>query len=121
MAFSDPQSVTISGTAVSLPRTSSGPNDGSFTSNDGNTVLRIQHTFGKTRNRHLIRLDVAKVAADPFQSALNARYSMGVQVIVDIPVVGYTVADQKTIVDALTAYLSASTGARVTQLLGSEN
>jgi hypothetical protein len=31
------------------------------------------------------------------------------------------VAEQKQIVDGLTAYLTASSGARVTQLLGGEN
>lgn len=121
MAFADPQSVTIGGSAVSLPRTSSDVNAGAFKSNDGNTVLRVSHVAGKSRDRHTIRLDVAKVAADPFQSAVNARYSMGAQVIVDVPKVGYTIAEQKAVVDALVAYLSASTGARVTQLLGSEN
>jgi len=121
MAFADPQSVTISGSAVSMPRTSSAPDRGAFKSNDGNTILGVSHTTGKQRDRHTIRLDVAKVAADPFQASINARYSMGVQLIVDVPKVGYTVAEQKAVVDALVAYLSASTGARVTQLLGSEN
>ena len=121
MAFADPQSVTISGSAISMPRTSGGVNDGAFKASDGNTTLRVQHVSGKQRDRHTIRLDVAKVAADPFQTAYNARYSMGVQLIVDVPKVGYTIAEQKAVVDALVAYLSASTGARVTQLLGSEN
>lgn len=120
MAFSDPQSVTIGGTAVSLPRTGSGVLDGVFTSNDGLSVLKVSHTKGR-RNRHVIRLDVAKVAADPFQTSVNARYSMSAQLHVDVPLVGYTVAEQKAVVDALTAYLAASTGARVTQLLGGEN
>lgn len=120
MAFSDPQSVTIGGTAISLPRTSSGANEGGFTSNDGLTTIKVSHTQGR-RNRHVIRLDVAKVAADPFQTAVNARYSMSVQLHVDVPVVGYTIAEQKAAVDALVAYLAGSTGARVTQLLGGEN
>jgi hypothetical protein len=46
---------------------------------------------------------------------------MSVYVVVDVPIQGYTVVEQKQIVDALTAYLTASTGARVTQLLGGEN
>lgn len=46
---------------------------------------------------------------------------MSTYLVVDTPVTGYTVAEAKQIVDALTAYLTASTGARVTQLLGGEN
>jgi len=41
--------------------------------------------------------------------------------VVDVPVNGYTVTEEKALVDALVAYLQASTGARVTQLLGGEN
>jgi hypothetical protein len=46
---------------------------------------------------------------------------MSVYMVVDHPVNGFTVVEQKYLVDALTAYLSASTGAKVTQLLGGEN
>lgn len=43
MAFADPQSVTIDGTAISLPRVSSGVNAGAFKSNDGLTALSANH------------------------------------------------------------------------------
>jgi hypothetical protein len=46
---------------------------------------------------------------------------MSVSVVVDVPNFGYTVAEEKVIVDGLVAYLTASSGARVTQLLGGEN
>jgi hypothetical protein len=42
-------------------------------------------------------------------------------VVVDTPVNGFTVTEQKYLVDALSAYLAASSGAKVTQLLGGEN
>ena len=120
MAFADPQSVTISGTPISLPRTSSGVNAGAFTSSDGNTKLSVSDSYG-TRNRRMIRLDTTKVAADPLTSGANNYYSMSTYLVVDTPKVGYSVAEAKAVVDALVAYLSASTGARVTQLLGGEN
>ena len=119
MAFADPQSVTISGTAISLPRTSQGLNSGGFKSSDGLTELSVSHQNGK-RNRRLIKLQVTKVGADPLTSGVNNYYSMSVNVVVDTPKVGYTVAEAKAVVDALVAYLAASTGARVTQLLGDE-
>jgi hypothetical protein len=120
MAFADPQTVTIGGTATTLPRTSSDVNAGAFTKDDGNVKLRVSHQYGK-RTRRLIRLDSTKVAADPFLSGTNVKYSMSVSLVVDVPPVGYTIAEQKALIDALTAYLTASTGARATQLLGGEN
>lgn len=121
MAFADPQSVTINAVANSLPRTSNGPGPaGAFRKDDGNVELLVSHAYG-SRTRRTVRLNHRKVATDPFNSSLNAQYSMSVYLVVDHPVVGYTNVEQKQIVDALTAYLTASTGARVTQLLGGEN
>jgi DNA-binding winged helix-turn-helix (wHTH) protein len=45
---------------------------------------------------------------------------MSVSVIVNVPKQGYSVTEQKQVVDALVAYLTASSGAKVTQLLGGE-
>lgn len=120
MAYADPQSVTIAGVATSLPRTGSGANIGAFRSNDGNVSLEVSSQYGK-RTRRTIRLSHRKVAADPFTSSVNAEYSMSTYLVVDTPKTGYTVAQAKEIVDALTAYLTASTGANVTKLLGGEN
>lgn len=120
MAFADPQSVTISGSTISLPRTSSGVNSGGFMSSDGNTVLTVSDQYG-SRNRRMIKLQSTKVAADPLLSGANNYYSMSTYLVVDTPKVGYTVAEAKAVVDALVAYLTASTGAKVAQLLGGEN
>lgn len=120
MAFTDPQSVTINAVANSLPRVSSGINQGSFRKDDGTVALTVSHQYG-SRTRRTIRLDHQKFAADPLVSSTNVLRSMSAYVVVDVPVQGYTIAEQKQIVDALTAYLTASTGARVTQLLGGEN
>lgn len=120
MAFADPQSVTINAVANSLPRTSSGVNSGVFTKDDGNVRLSVSHQYAK-RTRRTIRLDHSKIAADPLISAQNIKYSMSAYLVVDMPITGYTVAEAKQIIDGLTAYLTVSSGARVTQLLGGEN
>ncbi|DAD52134.1 coat protein [ssRNA phage Gephyllon.1_8] len=120
MAFSDPQSVTISAVAIPLPRISSGTNSGGFQSNDGNTQISISHTYGK-RTRRVLKLTTSKIAADPLISSTNIKYSMSTYLVVDTPVTGYTVTEAKQVIDALVAYLAASTGAKVTQLLGGEN
>lgn len=121
MAFADPQSVTINAVAKTLPRTSSGVNTGAFIKDDGEVKLEVSHQYGAKRTRRLLRLTHTKIAADPLQPSTNARYSMSVSFIVDQPITGYTVAEMKQVTDGFAAYLTATSGARVTQLLGGEN
>lgn len=120
MAFADPQSVTINAIAKSLPRTGSGLDSGTFQKDDGEVKLTVAHAYNK-RNRRTLRLDHQKITTDTLDPTINTLYSMSVYIVVDVPKVGYTVAEQKQVVDGLTAYLTASSGARVTQLLGGEN
>jgi hypothetical protein len=120
MAFADPQSVTINTVAQSLPRISSGSNSGVFQKDDTTVKLSVSHSYG-SRTRRVLRLDHAKIATDPFLAGVNTKFNMAAYLVVDVPVTGYTVVEQKQIVDALTAYLTASSGARATQLLGGEN
>jgi hypothetical protein len=118
--FTDPQTVTINAVATTLPRIGLGPSTGIFAKDDGTVKLSVSHASGK-RNRQTIRLDHRKVAADPLSTGFNKEYSMSTYLVVDNPTVGYTNTEIKQIVDALTGYLTASSGARVTQLLGGEN
>jgi hypothetical protein len=118
--LADPQSVTINAVATSLPAISRGENTSTYQKDDGTVKLAISHTYGK-RNRHSVRLDHSKIAADPLISAQNIKYSMSAYLVIDVPVTGYTNAEAKYIVDALTAYLTASSGAKVTSVLGGES
>ncbi len=120
MSFADPQSVTISGTAISLPRTSTGVNASTYTSADTLTALTSSHQYGR-RTRRQIKLTTSKVTADPLVPSQNTRSSMSCYVVFDVPVNGYTVAEAKAVGDALMTYLTASTGAQITKLLGGEN
>lgn len=120
MALTDPQSVTIAGTAIPLARTSVQGSSSTYMSNDGNVRLKVSHLNGK-RNRHLIRLEHAKIAPDPLVSAQNIKYEMFAHIVVDTPVTGYTVAQAKEITDALMAYVTASSGAVMTRVLGNES
>lgn len=120
MAFSDPQSITINAVALSLARTDQDPK-GVFVTSDGLVKETIgQEANGANRYRRLLRLDHSKIAANPFDSTLNAKYNMSVYIVVDVPAVGYTVAEQKQVTDGFVAYLSATSGARMSQLLGGE-
>jgi hypothetical protein len=120
MAFADPQSITINAVAQSLPRVSTGNNESTYQKDDATVKLSFRHSYGK-RDRSVARVDFKKVAADPFLSGVNKEYSMAVYLIIDTPPVGFTNTEQKYVVDALTAYLTASSGANVTKILGGES
>lgn len=120
MAFADPQSITINAVALTLARVAQDP-QGTFVTSDALVSETIgQQVTANGRNRRLIRLDHSKVAANPFDSTLNAKYNMAVYVVVDVPNVGYTVTEQKQVTDGFMTYLTASSGAKMLQLLGGE-
>lgn len=117
--FSDPQSVTINAVANSLPRVSAGANSGIFRKDDGTVKLTITHAENK-RNRRLVRLDHNKLAADPYITGNQDPVDMAVYAVFDVPLLGYTVAEQKQVADGFFAYLTASSGAAITKILGGE-
>lgn len=119
MALTDPQSITINGVTTSLPRVTSGNYSASYSNSDGTIIQKVSHVLGR-RNRRMIRVDHRKVAADPLTSN-NVECSMSVYMVVDAPKSGYSVAEQKQIVDALIASLTATSGALTTKLLGGES
>lgn len=119
--FSDPQSVTINAVAQSLPRVSVGSNTSTYTKDDGLVSLSVSHKVSGKRTRRVIRLDHAKIAADPLLAGVNVKATTAFYLVADIPETGYTVTEQKQIGDALVAYLSASSGANLTKILGGES
>jgi hypothetical protein len=120
MALADPQTVTINSIAQTLARVSSSENAGVFRKDDGAYKLSVNHAYSSSRIRHLIRLDQAKTAADVYQPAVNSISKMSVHMVVDVPLVGFTIVQQKYDVDGFIAALSASSGALITKILGGE-
>lgn len=119
MSYVDPQSLTISGSAATLPRISSGVNSGAFSTADGTAQLKVSHANGK-RNRRTVRLEHTKIAPDPLTAA-NTKFSMTAYIVVDTPVAGYTVAEAQAVVAGLTKWLTDTSGSNVAKLLGGEN
>jgi hypothetical protein len=120
MAFTDPQTITFNSVATPLPRTSFAVNSGEFTKDDGLLKLSINHTSSKGKVRHFMALNHSKVAADPLQASINVRLGARGFIVMETPPYGYSVAEAKQVVDALTGFLVASSGARATQWLGGE-
>jgi len=123
MAFADPQSFTpTGGSAISLPRVSQGILSGQFQSADALTTLSINHSVGRDGiKRHFYRLDQQKLASDPFVPA-NSRYSKAyAYVVLGQPTFGYTAAEVVALAGGLLTGLTASTNAKLTQLVGQES
>jgi len=118
--FTDPQSLTVNAVANTLPRVTTNQNGAVYSKDDGNLKLTTSSAYGK-RIRRTARVDFRKTAADPLYPSQNAPYSMSTYIVADVPVTGFTIVEQKQIVDALVAWLSATSGANTTKLLGGES
>jgi hypothetical protein len=120
MSFADPQTVTISGTPISLPRVSVGDDKSEYTSGDGLTSLLASHDYGK-RTRRMLRIDSSKMTSDPFRPAENVKVSMSLYMVFDLPPAGYTAAEAKAVYDGFKTQYTATSDALITKLLGGES
>lgn len=120
MSFTDPVSVTISGTPISLPRVSVGDDVSEYMSGDGLVKVTASHQYAK-RIRRMLRIDTKKITSDPFKPAENVEVGMGFYLVFDLPPAGYTAAEAKAVYDGFKATFTASTDAMITKLLGGES
>jgi hypothetical protein len=106
--FSDPQSVTLSGTAHSLARTSMGDGTGAFKKASAGLKLSIQNRIGK-RNAVTVRLDLDKIVADPLLAGTSRPQSMSAYLVLNTPGNGaFTAAEQEALAKALVDYLGVA-------------
>jgi len=121
MAIADPQSVTINSIAQSLPRTGTTDGRSVYTKDDGTVKMTVTQNPGAVRSRLTVRLDYKKIAADPFIPATNREVGVSVFFNIDRPNVGLTPAEVKDVSTSLTTWLTASTGANLTKIIGGES
>jgi hypothetical protein len=69
MALTDPQKFKeVSGTEVTAPRVSSGNFNSIYETSDGLNVLTVStQQSNSNRKRHLVRIDVSKLATNPYE------------------------------------------------------
>lgn len=121
MALTDPQSVTINSTAISLPRRITNDGVGTFKNDDSKTGLKVSSNLTKNRSRRSVRLDYAKVVTDPLVSTTNVVASVSVFFNIDAPASGLTQAELTDVSNALIVWLSAGTNANLKKVLAGEN
>ena len=117
MALSDPQSVTLSGTATSLPRTGLDLNQGSFSTADGQLGLTVLHGSSK-RTSHTVKLQKSAIVPDPLFPSVNQNVSYSALSVIDMPKNGVSAADAVALANALVAW---ATSANLTKVVGGES
>jgi hypothetical protein len=120
MAYTDPQSITISAVPISLPRVNVGNNGSEYLSSDGLVKLAANSAYGR-RTRRVLRVDHSKITADPFIPAQNTKVSMSNYIVFDVPVAGYTNAEVAAVYQGFKTLFTASSDALITKLLGGES
>jgi hypothetical protein len=117
--LADPQSVTISSTAVSLPRLEERPETNLYQNRVENVDLYVtQKVDKKGIARSTTSLVKNTIITDPV-TGLKSKVPYSISVGSMIPV-GITVAEAEALYDALTTALEASTKALLQKILGGE-
>jgi hypothetical protein len=115
--FTDPQSVTIDGVAHSMPRISADGTKALYSEADETLKMTISHQESKGRTRHMCRLDMRVVAADPLTS-VNEYKSCAVYLVIDEPEFGFADDVLDDIVQGFKTWLST---ANVLKVAGNES
>lgn len=120
MAFSDPQTITVSAVARVCNRIASGDGTGSFQESDGNFRIDVLHTSGK-RFGHQLKITITKIAPNPLISAQNIVYSSSIFIRFDVPRTGFDSAELLAFWTGVSTWVNASSAAVITKLIGGEN
>lgn len=118
--LADPQSITIDGTAHSLPRVLTGTELGRFVSADAATSLEIE-TQSKGRRRTVARLRIRKVTSDPLVSTTNVRVDDTVALTINRPIDGFSDSEIEKQVAGFITWLTASSNANLKKIIAGEN
>jgi len=123
MALTDPQKFKeVAGTEVTAPRVSTGNFSSVYSTSDGLNKLTLSTAeTSNNRKRHLVRIDVEKLATNIYEESKKQAVSMSVYLVVDRPDNGYSVAEAKKLVEGLVGLLSASTYSLTEKVLGGES
>lgn len=117
--FSEPQTITIDGTANSLRRT--GFNPSTFAIPSGDLTLSIAHVVAKGRERSSVRMERSLTAPDALNPSVNRLYKAryGFWFETGLNGIGITDAAAEKDLRGLLAWAVASTN--LTMLFGKES
>lgn len=107
MALNDPQTLTIGAETVTLPRTSTGVDQSSYTAANQSVALQVAHSYQK-RTRRMARVSHDKITTDPLISGQNIRVGMSARIVVDVPKSGFSNEEIEHMISALGAWLTTN-------------
>lgn len=119
--FSDPQSLTVNSVAKSMPAISRQGTASLYQTADGVYRMRISHDIKAKNERHLVEIVRQEIAADPY-SELQLDAQLKVQLVIDNPTRSL-ISDTEIVyvINAFCAWLTASSSAAVSKILGNES
>jgi peroxiredoxin family protein len=123
MALTDPQKFKeVAAAEVTAPRVSSGDYKSVYSTSDGLNKLTVSTSESNSnRKRHLVRIDVSKLATNPYEESKKQDISMSVYLVIDRPVAGFTVSEAKKLTEGLVGLISASSYVITEEVIGGES
>ncbi len=118
--FTDPQSITIGGTAIPIPRVSVGDMKSRYRSSNGETSLEIAHSANR-RERSVVKVHSTKVGSNPLDTSKNQTFMAEAYLVIDTPLngVGYSATDTENLVKGLIAWLNVT--GNLAKIIGKES
>lgn len=117
--LADPQSITIDGDAITLPRVLTGTREGKFET--FNAGISVETTAKNSRIRTVARFDQTKVTADPLVSTTNVVVNDSIALTINRPASGFSDDEVLKQVVGFIAWLTAGTNANLKKVIGGEN
>lgn len=119
MALADPQSITV-GSAVSLPRISTGEKSAEYVNADGTIALLVSHQVVRGRRRTLVKATRKKVSTDVLTD-VKSEIGAVINISIDRPGVGFTEAELVELCTGAFTWNTAGTNANLKKVLGLES
>lgn len=119
--FADPQTITVNADPKVMPAISRSGYESRYGTAQGVYALRVSHDLQAKKERHLVEFSRKDLVTNPY-SALQQDAILKVQLVIDNPNWGLISDTEITyVVAGLCAWLTASSNANVTKLLGNES
>jgi hypothetical protein len=120
MALSDPQSVVIGANTRTVAKTIDNPTSTSYQDTDNGVTFTVS-SQAKTRRRTAVRVDLEKIAADPFVTTINRKLSSSAYLVIDSPLTGFTKTELKELALAISTWMTAGSSANLLKAIGGEH
>lgn len=115
--FADPQSITVAGSAKSMPRVSSDGTKSIYQNSDETYKFTISHTTSGTRIRSMARVDNRAIVTNPLDAS-NDYDTLSFYVVIDRPQYGFSSTNVNDLIAAVKTWLDSTA---VGKLFGKES